>query len=60
MSLLLQGGARCALVSCAAVSAQGGAAVLVDTHGQLHVYRLPQVWPDLLRECSLPHYYYFQ
>lgn len=42
------GGARCALVSCAAVSAQGGAAVLVDTHGQLHVYRLPQVWPDLL------------
>ncbi|XP_063544326.1 mediator of RNA polymerase II transcription subunit 16 [Cydia strobilella] len=34
-------GAACAIVSCVDISWLGGVCVCVDTHAQLHVYRLP-------------------
>ncbi|CAH1642861.1 unnamed protein product [Spodoptera littoralis] len=41
------GGAGCAIVSCVEMSHLGGVLVAVDTHAQLHVYRLPQPAADI-------------
>ncbi|KAH9632533.1 hypothetical protein HF086_012340 [Spodoptera exigua] len=41
------GGDGCAIVSCVEMSHLGGVLVAIDTHAQLHVYRLPQPWADI-------------
>ncbi|XP_026316439.1 mediator of RNA polymerase II transcription subunit 16 [Hyposmocoma kahamanoa] len=48
-------GASCALVSSVALAALGGAAAAVDTHAQLHVYRLPPAPQDLPPALQVQH-----
>ncbi|XP_072937631.1 mediator of RNA polymerase II transcription subunit 16 [Epargyreus clarus] len=42
----LPSGGSCATVSCVEMSTFGGLLVAVDTHSQLHVYKLPQPWAE--------------
>ncbi|XP_048002317.1 mediator of RNA polymerase II transcription subunit 16 [Leguminivora glycinivorella] len=46
-------GAACAIVSCVDMSWLGGVCVCVDTHAQLHVYRLPA--PDISTPLLVQH-----
>ncbi|KAM3955779.1 LOW QUALITY PROTEIN: mediator complex subunit 16 [Aphomia sociella] len=46
-------GSAGALVSGLQLSQLGGVAVCVDTHAQLHVFRLPQPWADMPSPMSL-------
>ncbi|CAG5005502.1 unnamed protein product [Parnassius apollo] len=48
-------GATCATVSCVDISHLGGLAVAVDTHSQLHVYKLPQPCADIPTPLSVQH-----
>ncbi|XP_052754188.1 mediator of RNA polymerase II transcription subunit 16 [Galleria mellonella] len=42
-----------AVVSSVQISSLGGVAVCVDSHAQLHVFRLPQPWADIPSPMSL-------
>ncbi|KAJ0170384.1 hypothetical protein K1T71_014312 [Dendrolimus kikuchii] len=44
---VLPAGAACAMVSSVEMSQLGGVVVAIDTHAQLHVYKLPQMWSDI-------------
>ncbi|XP_049882594.1 mediator of RNA polymerase II transcription subunit 16 isoform X2 [Pectinophora gossypiella] len=49
------GGPLCGAVCAVEVSWLGGVAVAVDSHAQLHVYRLPQPHPDIPTPLSIQH-----
>ncbi|KAG6444271.1 hypothetical protein O3G_MSEX003371 [Manduca sexta] len=51
----LSNGSGCALVSCVELSQLGGVVVVIDTHAQLHVYRLPQPWADIPLPLAVQH-----
>ncbi|XP_045772509.1 mediator of RNA polymerase II transcription subunit 16 [Maniola jurtina] len=51
----LPSGASCATVWCVEMSALGGVVVAVDTHSQLHVYKLHQPAPDIPTPLSVQH-----
>ncbi|XP_047038353.1 mediator of RNA polymerase II transcription subunit 16 [Helicoverpa zea] len=48
-------GGACAIVSCVEMSALGGAVLAVDTHAQLHLYKLPQPWQDIPTPMAVQH-----
>ncbi|XP_075988433.1 mediator complex subunit 16 [Anticarsia gemmatalis] len=48
-------GGSCAVVSYVELSALGGVAVAIDTHAQLHVYKLPQPWADIPTPMAVQH-----
>ncbi|CAH2056579.1 unnamed protein product, partial [Iphiclides podalirius] len=48
-------GFTCATVSCVEISQLGAVVVAVDTHSQLHVYKLPQPCADIPTPLSVQH-----
>ncbi|XP_060808621.1 mediator of RNA polymerase II transcription subunit 16 [Amyelois transitella] len=44
---VLPPGSSCAIVSCVELSQMGCVLVCIDSHAQLHVYRMPQPWVDI-------------
>ncbi|KAJ8704408.1 hypothetical protein PYW07_011596 [Mythimna separata] len=48
-------GSGCAIVSCVEISQLGGVVLAIDTHAQLHVYKLPQPWCDIPTPIAVQH-----
>lgn len=45
----------CAVVSYVEMSQLGGVVLAIDTHAQLHIYKLPQPWADIPTPLSVQH-----
>ncbi|XP_026742085.1 mediator of RNA polymerase II transcription subunit 16-like [Trichoplusia ni] len=48
-------GGGCAMVSCVEMSQLGGVVLAIDTHAQLHLYKLPQPWADIPTPIAVQH-----
>lgn len=40
------------MVSCVEMSQLGGVVLAIDTHAQLHLYKLPQPWADIRKNVN--------